>query len=119
MRVIGLGLSSTATVAEVAHALSAAGSADGIAILSARAGHPALAEALLPLLPLPESAVRGVATPTQSLRIVARFGCGSVAEALALVASDGTLVTTRETCGGATWAVAETNPPAARKDQAT
>lgn len=117
MRVIGLGLTSSATAAEVAHALAAAGGADGLAILAARKGHPALAGVLLPLLPSPEAAIRGIATPTQSPRILARFGCGSVAEALALVASNGALTTHRQSFGAVTWAVAETTP--ATKDLLT
>lgn len=110
MRVIGLGVSSKATAAEVRQALAAAGAVDLVATLEARAAHPALAG--MAVQALPEAALRGVATPTQSPRILARFGCGSVAEAAALVASRGTLVTPRQVLGAVTWALAEGPGPA-------
>lgn len=119
MRVIGLGLASTATTVEVAQALAAAGPVDRVAMLTGRAGHPALSSLPVPLMPVQEAAIRGIATPTLSPRIVARFGCGSVAEALALVASNGTLITTRQSCGAVTWAVAEKTMTPARKDLLT
>lgn len=105
MRVIGLGLSSQAARAEVRAALAEAGAADALAVLASRVGHPALAG--LALHPLPETALRGVATPTQSPRILDRFGCGSVAEALALVLSGGTIVAPRQQIGAVTWAIAD------------
>lgn len=105
MRVIGLGLSSAATPDDLRTALAAAGPADALAVLQARADHPALA-GLAPTT-LPETALRGVATPTRSPRILARFGCGSVAEALAVAASGGVLTHPRRVQGGVTWAVAE------------
>lgn len=105
MRVIGLGLSSAASRADLRAALDAAGRADALAVLQSRAGHPALA-GLCPTA-LPENAIRGIATPTRSPRIMARFGCGSVAEALAIAASGGVVIQPRRTRGGVTWAVAE------------
>lgn len=110
MRVIGLGLSSAATPGDLRAALAAAGPADALAVLQSRRGHPALA-GLIPTA-LPETAIRGIATPTRSPRILSRFGCGSVAEALAIVASRGVLTHPRRAQGGVTWAVAETLPPA-------
>ena len=107
MRVIGMGLTSAATGAEVAAALVAAGGADLLAIPALRAGHPALRDVALPCRAVPEGAVAGIATPTQSPRILARFGCGSVAEAVALVASRGRIITPRQSHGAVTWAVAE------------
>ncbi len=107
MRVIGLGLASRATAAEVRAALVAAGPADLLATLDSRAGHPALAGLGVPLRALPEQALHGVVTPSRSDRIFARFGCGSVAEAAALVASGGPLLTRRQTIGAVTWALAE------------
>ncbi len=106
MRVIGLGLAGKATAAEVAQALRAAGPADAIAILENRAGHPALAALARPT-PIPEASLRGIATPTRSPRILERFGCGSVAEALALRVSGGCITTTRQTTGAVTWAIAD------------
>lgn len=109
MRVIGLGLSSAATCGDLRAALAAAGPVDALAVLQSRADHPALAD--LPVTTLPETAIRGIATPTRSPRIMARFGCGSVAEALAIVASGGSLAHPRQVQGGVTWAVAEAAPP--------
>lgn len=108
MRVIGLGLSSAATCNDLRAALAAAGPADALAVLQSRADHPALT-GLTPAV-LPETAIRNIATPTRSPRILARFGCGSVAEALAIAASQGVLTQPRRVQGGVTWAVAETLP---------
>ena len=105
MRVIGLGLSSAATPDDLRAALAAAGPADALAVLQSRANHPALA-GLAPTA-LPEAAIRGIATPTRSPRILARFGCGSVAEALAIAAGGAVLTHSRQIRGGVTWAVAE------------
>lgn len=110
MRVIGLGLSSAATRDDLRAALAAAGPADALAVLQSRADHPALAD--LTLTALPETAIRGIATPTRSPRILACFGCGSVAEALAVAACGGMLTHPRQIQGGVTWAVAETLPTA-------
>jgi cobalt-precorrin 5A hydrolase len=107
MRVIGLGLNAAATAAEVQAALAAAGSASLVATLATRADHPALSGLALSLCTLPEDALQGVETPTQSPRILARFGCGSVAEAAAIVASRGHIITPRQSLGAITWALAE------------
>jgi cobalt-precorrin 5A hydrolase len=107
MRVIGLGLNAAATAADVQAALAAAGSATLVAILATRADHPALSGLALPLCTLPEGALQGVETPTQSSRIFTRFRCGSVAEAAAIVASRGHIITPRQSLGAVTWALAE------------
>lgn len=107
MRVIGLGLSAAACSSMVQAALDAAGPADLLAVLTTRAGHPALADLPLPVVWLPPSLMAGVRTPTQSARILLRFGCGSVAEAAALLASRGNLLLPRQTYGAVTWALAE------------
>lgn len=106
MRVIGLGLAGKATAADVARALQAAGAADAVAVLETRAAHPALAAIAAPV-PIPEAALRGIATPTRSPRILARFGCGSVAEALAISVSGGRITTRRQITGAVTWAIAD------------
>lgn len=111
MRVIGLGLSSAAKAPEVVAALAAAGPADLVAVLATRADHPALAGLGLPVRALAEGSLAGIATPTQSPRIVARFGCGSIAEACAIVASGGKITLARQTLGAVTWAVAEGPDP--------
>jgi cobalt-precorrin 5A hydrolase len=107
MRVIGLGLNAAATAADVQAALAVAGPATLVAILATRADHPALSGLALPLCTLTESALQGVETPTQSCRILARFRCGSVAEAAAIVASRGHIITPRQSLGAVTWALAE------------
>lgn len=112
MRVIGLGLSSAATAAQLRAALLAAGPADLVAVLEIRATHPALADlppGLLPALTtVPEAALRDIPTPSRSARVLNRFGTGSVAEALALHLSGGELVCPRQSLGSVTWAIAET-----------
>ena len=63
-----------------------------LAVLAHKAGHPALQawRAQLPwatrLLALPPVQLAGQPVPTQSARLLARYGTGSVAEALALAA---------------------------------
>lgn len=63
---------------------------DALATLEERAALPALQELSrdtgLPLLDMPREVLAGIATPTQSPRILASFATGSVAEALALLA---------------------------------
>lgn len=66
-------------------------------------------------IPLHFVRVAGVQTPTQSDRVLARFGTGSVAEAAALVAAGpgARLIATRSisACGRATAAIAEGSDP--------
>ncbi|MGL6210558.1 MAG: cobalamin biosynthesis protein [Paracoccaceae bacterium] len=93
MRVAGLGFRSVAPLASLEEALGAALAADdlpldAVAALPQKAGSPVML-ALAKKLGLPVWAVEvaGVHTPTQSARIVAGFGTGSVAEAAALAAA--------------------------------
>lgn len=66
----------------------------------------------LPLHAIPADALRGVPTPTQSPRILALYGCGSLAEAAALVAAGpgARLAIPRRISHGVTWAAAEGAP---------
>ncbi|MDO8881345.1 MAG: cobalamin biosynthesis protein [Pseudotabrizicola sp.] len=115
MRVAGIGYRDGAppeALHEVlALAEAAGGRVDALATLAEKvAGVKALAEARgLPVLAV---AVAGVQTPTQSPRILAMHGTGSVAEAAALVAAGpgAGLVVARITARGgmATCAIAET-----------
>lgn len=120
MRVIGMGLSSAATATDIARALAEAGAAEALALPETRAIHPALAGVPLPMLALPLAALRGIATPTRSPRILRDYGCGSVAEAAAIHASgNGRLIFSRRICGGVTWALAEGpgRPPTRKAEQ--
>lgn len=87
MRVAGFGMRAAAGTASLGDALSLAGEAQALAALPAHAGRvQPLAEALgLPFIEV--TRISGIATPTTSPRIEARFGTGSVAEATALAAA--------------------------------
>jgi cobalt-precorrin 5A hydrolase len=92
MRVAGLGFRSGATIASLRAVLLAlearGGPAEALACLPDKAGAAALrALAAERGLPLHAVAVDGVATATQSARIMALHNTGSVAEAAALVAA--------------------------------
>ena len=92
MIVAGFGFRSGLTLAALQDALAKAGGPDGVthlATLAAKAkGLEPLARALhLPVVVLEPEAVRGLQTPTQSARVLALVGTGSVAEAAALVAA--------------------------------
>ncbi|MBR3371053.1 MAG: cobalamin biosynthesis protein [Rhodobacteraceae bacterium] len=62
---------------------------DALACLESRAAliAPLAQGAAVALMTFPAHAIGGIATPTQSGRVIARFGTGSVAEACALVAA--------------------------------
>lgn len=62
---------------------------DALACLEGRADMlgPLARIAGLPMIAIPVQAIDGIATPTQSARVLAAFGTGSVAEACALVAA--------------------------------
>lgn len=107
MRVIGLGFQKDATAEALRCAIAAAGPADAVAVPERRAGHPALAAQGVRVIPVAARLLRGVATQTTSPRIMETFGCGSVAEAVALVATGGALVQARLVLNGVTYAVAE------------
>lgn len=91
MKIAGIGFRAQATTAELTEALelaqSQAGRADALATVPAKARAPAIralaAQTGLPLIAVP---VAGIATPTQSPRIMALHGTGSLAEAAALAA---------------------------------
>ncbi len=80
------------TLASLEDALARAGGADGVTHLATLAGKaeglaPLARRLALPVMALEAGALRGVVTPTQSGRVAALFGTGSVAEAVALVAA--------------------------------
>lgn len=103
MRIAGIGCRPGTPPETIAAALHDAGGAAALATIPARAPEVgATARALG--LPLHLVAVAGIATPTQSLRILAAHGTGSVAEAAAL-ATGGRLIAPRRICGCARYPV--------------
>ncbi|MTH34485.1 precorrin methylase [Paracoccus limosus] len=94
MRVAGFGFRTAAPTAALAEALAGAlaragcsGQVDALATSHAKAGAPAIRElAQQAGLPLLAVEVAGIATPTQSPRVAALCGTGSLAEAAALAA---------------------------------
>lgn len=106
MRVAGLGFRRDTAPAALAAAVAAVGPVDALATLKDKA--LALGQAL-PGRRVIGVAVAGVATPTQSARVLGLKGTGSVAEAAALVAAGraARLVAPRRVIGGVTVAVAE------------
>lgn len=96
--VIGLGLRACAVPAQLqalwlrAAALAGISEANlaAIAVLQSKAQHPGLQAWLaqwgapVPLRPIAPALLAGQATVTRSPRLLARYGCGSVAEAAAL-----------------------------------
>ena len=115
MRVAGMGFRGSAEAASLEDALARAGHADALATARAKADAPAIRElARLTGLPLLAVDVAGIATPTQSPRVVALFGTGSLAEAAALaaLAPGARLTQPRITSqdGMATCAIAEGDP---------
>ncbi len=93
VRVAGFGFRDGAGIASLRAALAAAGGADigALASVAEKAGAPVLqalaAEMGVRVIALPASALNGVETITQSPRLLARFGTGSLAEAAALCAA--------------------------------
>lgn len=90
MRVAGLGFRTDAPLAALEAALLLAEAQGGpvaaLATVPGKAGAPQLAAlAQARGIPVLSVAIRGVATPAQSPRIMALHGTGSVAEAAALV----------------------------------
>jgi cobalt-precorrin 5A hydrolase len=139
MRVAGLGFRGTAGVASLADALARAlasaspatptgaqagaqagsqaglGPVDALASAHDKAGAPAIRDLAARLaLPVLAVAVAGVPTPTQSARVRAHYGTGSLAEAAALAAlgPGARLVAHRVASqdGMATCAIAEGDP---------
>lgn len=92
MIVAGFGFRAGVTLAALQDALSRAGGPRDVthlATLKAKAeGLADLGQALnLPVIALEPDSLNGIATPTQSDRVAALFGTGSVAEAVALAAA--------------------------------
>ena len=94
MRVAGLGFRQGVNVATLREVLDAAGGPVGLSAL-ATIGDKAATSALvslagelgLPIRTVPADRLTGIETVTRSERIAARFGVGSLAEAVALVAA--------------------------------
>ena len=91
MKVAGIGFRRAASLASLVDALAkaqeSAGPADALATSHAKAQEPAiLALAHARNLPLIAVDVAGIATPTQSPRVIAMHATGSLAEAAALAA---------------------------------
>lgn len=92
MRVVGLGLRAAATLASLEELFQRLQVSPDLplAVPAFRESHPAvldLRQRGRRIIPLPEAALNGVRTPTRSLRILARYGTGSIAEACAIVAA--------------------------------
>lgn len=115
-RVAGIGCRADTPLSALREVVAMVGSPDALATLEGRAQvvRP-LAKALnLPLILIAPDAIAGIATPTISARILARFGTGSVAEAVALAAIPGGSITTpraTSTDGSATAALATGSHP--------
>ena len=118
-RVAGIGCRADVRIESV-HALvrsvcSGARPLDGLVTLVERETvlAPVAAALGLRLELVPRAAIIGIATPTRSARLVRRFGTGSIAEALALLAAgEGARLTLTRVVSrdrGATIAVAETS----------
>jgi len=96
MIVAGFGCSSqagTASLHDVFARLALVAKPDALACLEGRAAWlaPFAQQMDLPLITLKASQIQGIETPTQSVRVRAAFGTGSVAEACALVVAGGDL----------------------------
>lgn len=92
MRVAGFGFRAAVTAGSLKDAYQrAGGGAEALASLAGKAETPAFAEFArlegLPVVAVAPEKIAGIATKTQSVRIAERFGTGSVAEAVALVAA--------------------------------
>jgi cobalt-precorrin 5A hydrolase len=94
MRVAGLGFRQGVNIASLREALDAAGGAGGLAALATVSGKAESAalvllagELGLPIKAVAADVLAGVETATRSDIIAAKFGTGSLAEAVALVAA--------------------------------
>lgn len=93
MKVAGIGFRQSASTADLRAALALTGCAqpDALASIAAKASAPQMQQLAtdmgLPVIALAEDNIQGIETPTQSNRIQARFGTGSLAEAAALAAA--------------------------------
>ena len=94
VKVAGLGFRQGVNVASLREALDAAGGSNGLAALASlsdKAATPAItglaSELGLPLRTVSAASLAGVETSTRSALVAAKFGTGSLAEAVALVAA--------------------------------
>lgn len=92
MKVVGLGLRSAATPASLEELIERLQIAPDLplAVPAFRGSHPAVLDLQRRgrrIIPLPDTALSGISTPTRSPRILARHGTGSIAEACAIVAA--------------------------------
>ncbi|MCA0273336.1 MAG: cobalamin biosynthesis protein [Proteobacteria bacterium] len=92
MRVAGFGFRSVTSMAALKDAYArAGGGADALATLEGKAAAPEFAAFAaregLPIVAVAREAIIGIATPTRSEKVLDRFGTGSLAEAVALVAA--------------------------------
>jgi cobalt-precorrin 5A hydrolase len=119
MKVAGFGFRNAASHTSLAEALALAGGAQGLTALATVqdkvAGLQAFADGLgLPVIGLQRTLLETILTPTQSPRVKARFGTGSLAEAAALAAAGpGAQLLARRSQsadGAATAAIAEGRP---------
>lgn len=81
-RVVGVGLRQSASVEDLRAALTAIGGADLLATAPDMTDHPALIP--FRVIGVERAILARQATPTQSPRALARYGCGSLAEAAAM-----------------------------------
>lgn len=81
-RVVGVGLRHSASVEDLHAALTAIGGADLLATAPDMTSHPALIP--FQVIGVERAVLARQATPTQSPRALARYGCGSLAEAAAM-----------------------------------
>jgi cobalt-precorrin 5A hydrolase len=118
MRVVGLGLRAAATPASLEELFQRLHVTPDLplAVPAFRESHPAVLELQQQgrtIIPVPEAALKGVATPTRSTRILSSHGTGSIAEACAIVAagSDARIIVPRvvSTDGCATAAIAQSD----------
>ena len=93
MKVAGIGFRQSASTADLRAAIALTGCTqpDALASITAKISAPQMqqlaTEMNLPVIALTEADIQGIDTPTQSPRIQARFGTGSLAEATALAAA--------------------------------
>jgi cobalt-precorrin 5A hydrolase len=111
MKVAGLGFRAAANERDLADALALAEGASPVDALATIATKVAALQTAFPHRKVIAVEVAGVDTPSQSQRIQAMHGTGSVAEAAALVAAGpgARLITARRVIGRVTIAVAETD----------
>ena len=111
MKVAGLGFRAAAEEGDLAAALALVEGASPVDALATLATKAAALQTAFPQRRVIAVEVAGVITPTQSRRIQALHGTGSVAEAAALVAAGpgARLIATRRVIGRVTIAVAETD----------